>query len=219
MRGVSIIFLLLASGGASVAVAQSSSLYGAPLQRTALSLDVTSWTYQPVPTPRELTLHDIVTIIVDEKARAFSQGDLTRRRNANLNAALVDWIRLDGLDIKTAPQAEGDPRTQGTLTSQFRAQNTLESRDNLQLRIAAEVVDIRPNGNLVLEARREIINNEERWKYALSGIVRREDVLPNNTVISEDIAGMRLEKLEDGQIRDGYKRSWLMRILDRYSPF
>ncbi len=198
---------------------QSSSLYGAPIARAPLTLETTSWFFQPAPPPREIQIHDIITIVVDEKARTFSQGDLQRRRNANLAAALTDWIKFEGTSLKPAPMSDGDLKATGTLTSQFRAQNTLDSRDNLQMRIAGEVVDIRPNGNLVIEAHREITNNEERWRYAITGIVRREDVLPNNTILSEDIAEMRLDKVESGQIRDGYKRSWAMRLLDRYGPF
>lgn len=206
-------------GLAQPAQAQSSSLYGAPLNRAPLTLEATSWFFEPAPPPREIQLQDIITVMVDEKSRTFSQGDLQRRRNANLAAALTDWIRFEGTSLKPAPMTDGDLKATGTLTSQFRAQNTLDARDNLQLRIAATVVDIRPNGNLVIEAHREIGNNEESWHYALAGIVRREDVLPNNTVLSEDVAELRIDKYETGQIRDGYKRSWAMRLLDKYGPF
>lgn len=209
--------LLLAGNGACWG--QSSSLYGAPESRPALTLGNTSWSYQKLPPPRELQLHDLVTVIVNEKSRTYSQGDLQRRRNANLDATLKDWIRLEGLSIKPDAQSEGDPRIQGQLTSQVRAQNLMEARDNLQFTIAATVVDIRPNGNIVLEAHRRIDNNEERWEYFLTGIVRREDILPNNTIQSEDIADLQIQKLESGQIRDGYKRSWLMRLMDRFAPF
>lgn len=203
----------------SPAVGQSSSLFGAPESRAPLTLGSTSFSYQKLPPPRELQLHDLVTVLVNEKSRTYSQGDLQRRRNANLDATLKDWIRLEGLSIKPDVQAEGDPRVQGQLTSQVRAQNLMEARDNLQFTIAATVVDIRPNGNIVLEAHRRIDNNEERWEYFLTGIVRREDILPNNTVLSEDVADLQIQKLESGQVRDGYKRSWMMKLLDRFSPF
>ena len=61
--------------------------------------------------------------------------------------------------------------------------------------------------------------NEEIWEQSLSGIVRRDDVLPNNTVLSEDIAELRIMKREVGSVRDGYRRGWFLRILDRYQPF
>ena len=53
----------------------------------------------------------------------------------------------------------------------------------------------------------------------MSGIVRREDVLPNNTILSEDVAELNIEKVETGHVRDGYKRGWLLRWLDNVGPF
>jgi flagellar L-ring protein precursor FlgH len=95
----------------------------------------------------------------------------------------------------------------------------LETRDSLKFRIAARIVDIRPNGNLVIEAHRQIRNNEEVWQQSLTGIIRREDVLPNNTVLSEDIAELQIDKREIGHVREGYRRGWLTRFYDRYAPF
>ena len=81
------------------------------------------------------------------------------------------------------------------------------------------MVDIRPNGNLVIEGRRTIRNNNEVWEQALTGVIRAGDVMPNNTVLSENIAEMRVYKREAGNVRDGYRRGWLMKWLDAYQPF
>ena len=50
----------------------------------------------------------------------------------------------------------GDPRIKGQLDSQFKTEADTSTNDSLTFRIAAQVVDIRPNGNLVIEARSEI---------------------------------------------------------------
>ena len=54
----------------------------------------------------------------------------------------------------------------------------MELRDALTFRIAAAVVDIRPNGNLVIEARREIRINEEVWMQSLTGVIDRKSIGP-----------------------------------------
>ena len=128
-------------------------------------------------------------------------------------------VQLDGLSLKKAPQASGDPTVNGTLQSQLRAQAELETRDAMKFSIQARVVDIRPNGHMVLEAHQTISNNEEQWDRALTGVVRPEDVLPNNTVLSEKIAELSIQKREQGMIRDGYRRGWLFRLMDRYGAF
>lgn len=201
------------------AAAQSSSLFGAPDSRTPLTLEDASWLYIKVEPPREVRLYDIITIIVNEQAQMISEGDVQRRKQANLNAQLLDWVRLSGLDLKPAPQTDGDLVVQGNLQSRLQAQSDIETRDSLQFTIAATVVDIRPNGNLVIEAHRDIRNNEEVWEYSLTGIVRPEDVTPANTVLSEDVADLSIRKREKGSVYDGYRRGWLLRAMDRFSPF
>ncbi|NUQ63600.1 MAG: flagellar basal body L-ring protein FlgH [Pirellulales bacterium] len=203
----------------SVANAQSSSLYGSPDERRPLTLPTYSWTYQPTKEPREIKIHDLITVVVDEKSQVISEGEVDRRKKADLNMVLSDWLKLDGLDVKPAPQPNGDPTIGGSLDSKYRAEAELETRDAMKFRIASEVVDIRPNGTIVIEGHRMIRNNEEVWEMSLCGVVRPEDVLPNNTVLSENVADLRIHKREAGHIRDGYRRGWFLKWLDAYQPF
>lgn len=207
---------LIAAGEAK---AQSSSLFGDPSRRAPLTLAGTSWGYIEVQPPRELRLHDIVTVIVDEKSQLISEGEVNQRMQSNINAVLQQWMKLENGDLKPTPFNDGTPGIQAILNSQRRGQSELEARDGLKFSVAAEVVDIRPNGNLVLEAHKEIKNNEDVWNYSLTGIVRPQDVLPNNTVISEDLAELRIFKRETGMVRDGYRRGWLLKLIDEYRPF
>ena len=89
----------------------------------------------------------------------------------------------------------------------------------MKFRISARVVDIRPNGHLVLEAHETVHQNEDTWERSISGIIRPEDVLPNNTVLSEDIAELQIFKRERGHVRDGYRRGWLYLLIDKYGLF
>ncbi len=86
-------------------------------------------------------------------------------------------------------------------------------------RVAAEIVEIRPNGNLYLEANWNIENNDERWRIFLSGEVRRESIQPDRTVASDTIINLNIVKKEEGQVRDGYARGWFNLLYDKYKPF
>ena len=59
---------------------------------------------------------------------------------------------------------------------------------------------------------------DENVRIKTDGAVRPEDVLPNNTVLSENVAELRIIKRESGHVRDGYRRGFLTRFLDRFSP-
>jgi flagellar L-ring protein FlgH len=179
-----------------------------------------SWYEVPLPPPKEVKVNDIITIRVDTGARVSESAQLQRRRTSQYDAILNDWITLEGLRaIRPAPQSEGDQRVQGNLNQLNRVTGQLDTTESLKFEIAATVAAVLPNGNIVLEAHRTIENNNEQWLHSLSGVCRREDIGPNNVVLSKDIANLRVKKSELGQIRDSYKRGWLTKWWDQFSPF
>jgi flagellar L-ring protein precursor FlgH len=210
---------LVVALSAKTAAAQSSSLYGPPGLRPPLTLANNSWFYLAVPPVREIQMNDLITVLVTESTQVLSEGNIQRRTQSNIDANLQNFVKFQHFDLKPTAETDGDPRIRGTLNSQLRTTSQLETQDSVKFKIAARVVDIRPNGTLVLEAHKTLRNNNEIWEQSLTGIVRREDVLPNNTVMSEDIYELMIYKREDGQIRDSYRRGWLLKALDRYKPF
>jgi flagellar L-ring protein precursor FlgH len=178
-----------------------------------------SWTYAPPPPMRNYRLQDIITIRVDELARARADGTSQVRKNTLYDAVLMDWIAFRNGDLGTDSQATGDPRINGQTNQLYRANSTLDTRETMAFNVAARIVDIQPNGNLVLEARKTIWLNDNRWETALSGICRAQDIGVDNVVLSRDLLDLQIRKNEEGQLRDGYKRGWLTRWIDEFNPF
>lgn len=200
-------------------MAQSSSMLGDPELRGPLRQSDVSYGYIEVEPPKELRIHDLITVMVDESAQVLSEGEMDRKKKADGKFSLEDWIVFDGFAVIPDPQSKGDPKITGKMENKYRAEGELETRESMRFRIACEIVDIRPNGTLVLEGRRFIQANSEQWELSLTGVARPEDILPNNTVLSEDLASLRIHKREAGHVRDGYRRGWLLKIFDRYQPF
>lgn len=201
--------------------AQNNSLLG-PFDQMpdSTSLQGMSWGYVQPPLPRSIVKNDIVMVTVNELSQVTSEGDLQRRKNALYDAVLNDWVILDAFRaIRPAPQTSGDPRIQGQINQLFRAQGEMETREQITLSVAARVVDLRPNGQLVLEAHKTVRNNNEVWEVSLSGVCRAEDVNENNMILSERIYGLEIYKREMGHVRDSYRRGAVSRFLDRLSPF
>jgi len=209
----------------SAAFAQDASLLLAPpgqQQGGHLTLENSSFMYRKLPPNsqhRELQINDIITVLVDYRSSMISEGDAEARKTTSLNAVLADWLAFDGKDIFPAPQGRGNPRINGSLSSQYRAESEMELRDALTFRIAAAVVDIRPNGNLVIEARREICVNEEIWMQSLTGEISRSSIVPDRTVRSDEVHGIRITKNNHGFVKDAYTRGWFTRWYDKWKPF
>ena len=204
---------------AADASAQSGSLYKKAARNRPLTAKEASFIYQELEPPKEFRLHDIVIVSVDENTRVLSEGEMEGKKKANGSMTLSDWIGIHGWSIRPDPQTAGDPTVAGKVENKYKSDGELETRESLKLTIACTVVDIRPNGLLVLEGHRSIHVNNEQWEVSLGGMVRAEDILPNNTVLSEDVAKMRLIKREAGHVRDRYRRGWLQKWLDKYQPF
>jgi flagellar L-ring protein FlgH len=216
---LAIILFLIAFGLPADLLAQSSSLFAQPDQRRGITLAEYSWTYQKPVEPHPIRLHDIITVTVAEKSVVISEGQMDRKKKAYGDLKLPNWILFKGLSIIPDPQTAGTPHVRGEVDNKVQSQANLQTKDSMQLQIACNVVDLRPNGNLIIEGRRTIKNNEDTWEYSLNGEIRAEDVLPNNSVMSTNVSNLRLVKREEGHVRDGYRRGWLLEWLDKYQPF
>ncbi|MBN2580177.1 MAG: flagellar basal body L-ring protein FlgH [Pirellulales bacterium] len=184
-----------------------------------MTLENYSWTYLKPVEPQPIRLHSLVTVMVNEMSVFISEGQMDRKKKAHGDLKLPDWILLKGFSVIPDPQSKGEPHVRGEVDNKMRSQANLETRDELKFKMACEVVDIRPNGVMVLEGRRTIMNNDEVWEYTLTGEIESRDILPDNTVRSENISNLRLFKREKGHVRDGYRRGWMLQWLDRYQPF
>jgi flagellar L-ring protein precursor FlgH len=178
-----------------------------------------SWTYMPPPPRRTFRLQEIVTIRVDELARVRAEGQAEARRNMFYDALLADWVALSAGKLRPAREPEGDPRINGLSNQQFRSNAMLNSRESVAFTIAARVVDIQPNGNLVLEANKTVWINDNQFETSLTGICRAQDIAPDNVVLSRDLLDLHIRKNEKGQLRDSYKRGWLTRWISEFNPF
>lgn len=189
-------------------------------QEAGVPLSGVSWTYEPPARSRVYQRYDIVTIRVDEISRALAEGNIEARRNTLYDALLKDWIKLEGLNkVRPAQQEDGDPRVQGSTNQLYRADASMETRESLSFNIAARIVDIRPNGDLVLEARKSIRINDNVFETALTGICRPTDIAADNVVLSRDLLDLQITKMDQGRLRDNYARGWFTRWFDTLNPF
>ena len=85
--------------------------------------------------------------------------------------------------------------------------------------MTAEIVDVRPNGLLVLEARREIVNDGESQIITLGGICRPEDVDANNQVLSHRVADAVVKKETAGELRNTAEKGVFAKLIDMIFAF
>jgi flagellar L-ring protein FlgH len=163
---------------------------------------------------RARNVNDIVTIIVSEQASAVSTGVTKTQRSSSANA---------GITSAAGPLAVPG-RLADLLTvngnNQLNGQGTTSRITTLTTTITARVVDVLPNGFLVVEGSKTVLVNSENQVVTLRGVVRPYDLSRANTVLSESVAEMELKINGRGVVNDAVRRpNILYRILLGALPF
>jgi len=163
---------------------------------------------------RASRVDDVVTIIVSENVSSVAAGATTTSRKTSATSnitslagpksatgALANLLGLSG-DQEIA----GSGQTSRTMT--------------VSTTLSARVVDVRPNGTLVVEGTKEIGVNSEKQTILLHGLVRPEDLTTLNTVGSGSVGNLQIHVNGKGVVGDAIKRpNFLYRLLLGLLPF
>jgi len=178
-----------------------------------------SWIAVDKPRPKDVRVHDLVTIIVNEVSKHASKEDTKSEREYSVDAALKDWLRYSSGSLRPDKQPSGDPKIGFSYEREFEGKGDNKRSDTLSARIQAEVIDVMPNGNLILEATHKVVTNEEETVITLTGTCRSKDVGVDNTIISTQLARLDVRKHHKGIVRDANKRGLLSGLVDWLAIF
>src|SRR4051812_7917390 len=188
--------------------------------RSAKVADVSLFAVAP-PEPKTLKKRDQVTIIIREESTFSSDGTAEQKKSADFNAKLEEFIqlKLQNWEIQGGAVGASPPSIKASMARNFKGEGNVDRTDKFTARIQAEVVDVKPNGTMVLQARKRIKTDDEEQLFTLSGICRVEDISADNTILSTQLFDLDLEKKNKGQVRDATKRGWVPKLLDVLNPF
>jgi flagellar L-ring protein precursor FlgH len=85
--------------------------------------------------------------------------------------------------------------------------------------VAVQVIDVLPNGNLVIEGIRQVSFSKERQFATIRGIIRPMDVDFNNTISSSKVADARIDVVSEGALTTNQKKGWLKQLDEKISPY
>ena len=173
--------------------------------------------------PRKFKVHDIITVVVREESTSKTTADASQDKSVKLSADLKEWIKFHQNGtmriIPDAGIAANNPKIDVSAGRNVENEGEANTKDSFLTKIAATVIDVKPNGNLVIEAMSHVEHNEENITLTLTGTVSPTSVTSDNTVASSNVAHLTVTKKTEGVVRDGQKRGWLLKLLDMVSPF
>lgn len=159
-------------------------------------------------------LHDVISIVVTESLAASTDGQVKNSRSSNATSGLTSLFgalkasnalqNLVGMNAASGLSAQGQSTTNSSLATTF----------------GGEVVDVLPNGMLVVQATRQLTFSQQTQVIKLRGLVRPEDVSAQNQVLSTAMTDLELEVTGRGIVNDStYRQNPLVRVLERLLIF
>jgi flagellar L-ring protein precursor FlgH len=159
-------------------------------------------------------IHDVVSIVVVESLAASTDGQVKNVRASNASSSISALFgalkasnslhNLVGQNSSSGLTAQGQSTTNSSLSTTF----------------GGEVVDVLPNGMLVVQATRQLTFSQQTQIIKLRGLVRPEDVSAQNQVLSNAMTDLELEVTGKGIVSDStYRQNPLVRWLERLLVF
>ena len=161
---------------------------------------------------RARSVNDLVTIRVVENIEGAGAADSALDKTSKAAAGVTQMFGAE----KALPSAVDPTNLVGASSgTQFKGSGATSRSGTLSATITARVMEVLPNGDLVLEGAREIEINGDRQMVVLTGVARPRDVSDQNVVLSPKIGQLRIRYFGRGLMKDNLKPGWLIRVLNK----
>jgi len=156
---------------------------------------------------RARAVGDILTVRLVERTRASKSASANAKRETDLNIGLPDGSPI------------GKPVFLGSADYGFDGGGGAEQSNRLFGDITVSVVEVRANGVLVVRGQKVVRVNRGDEYVNLTGLVRPEDIGPDNSVPSTRVADARIAYSGVGEVASQSRQGWLMRLLNYFTPY
>ena len=159
---------------------------------------------------RAMRPHDLVSVVVSENLAASTDGTVKNSRASNASSQVSSLF--GPLHASSALQNLVDQNSSAGLN----AQGTSTTNSSLSTILGGQVIEVLPNGMLVIEAVRQVEFSQQTQTIVLRGIVRPEDISQENRILSTAISSLELEVRGKGIITDyTHRPNIVVRLLQR----
>ena len=169
---------------------------------------------------RARTLGDILTVVIEIDEEAEIRNRTNRTRDASEGLSIPNFFGLASLAEDVLPSGGTlNPAIEANSTSTNSGDGNIRREEKLTLQVAATVVNILPNGHMVITGSQEVRVNHELRDLQVAGIIRPEDISRRNTITYEKIADARVIYGGRGVISDIQQPRYGQKILDTILPY
>lgn len=166
---------------------------------------------------RASRLGDVLTILVTESSSTNRTAETNLKKDSNNNFNLANLF--GNTHFLGGSSNGGRAKLDYTGNNEQKATGDIARTDNVTASIPARVVKVLDNGLLVVEGRRAVVVNDETQTLAFSGVVRPEDITPDNKVLSTQVADAEVTVVGKGDLADMQHPGILQTIFNFFKIF
>jgi flagellar L-ring protein precursor FlgH len=168
--------------------------------------------------PKTFKPGDLLTVIIREQRTWEADANLETKKKFNIKSEIDAFLRpIDG-GFGAATFRRGKPNVDYSLDQKYKTEGDATREDRLTTRLAVRIIDVKPNGTLVLEGRAKVTHDDEVSSITLTGLCRKEDVTADNTILSTQMADKVVTIDNEGALRSASSRGWLHKLMDLLRP-
>jgi flagellar L-ring protein precursor FlgH len=145
---------------------------------------------------------DSLTIVINESSSASRTATGSNSKSGSNTLSAGTGI----FDFLAAASAKG--------SDSFKSDGSLSNKNNVSGKITVQVVEVKPNGNMVISGTQTIVQNTDTHKITLTGVVRKDDITVDNTVTSSQVADAQLRFDGKGPLNSKQRQGILTQIFN-----
>jgi flagellar L-ring protein precursor FlgH len=171
--------------------------------------------YSQLPQARDWAAEDLIQIVVVEQSTEKIDQRRQLEKEGVAQAEVAEFSSFDFGAFTFSPTTSAQlPGVEIGAEKEFEGQGRYQRKDEMSDRFTAKVVEVKPNGNLVVEAR--VVRNwsGDQTEITLTGVVNPKWITANDAVLSTQIADLKIDKNHSGPVEGTTQRGVLAEVLD-----
>lgn len=168
--------------------------------------------------PKARHVGDLLTVLIVESASSSREASTKTGKKTSTSGQLS----ITHPNIDNAPSSWTNisiPKWGVDAQRGFEGGGEMKNEEKITTTISARVMEVLPNGNLLIEGKRSLTVMGEDMQYILTGTVRPSDVSRENTVRSTSIADLSVQYSSTGPITKSQKKGVFDTLVDFINPF
>jgi len=175
---------------------------------------------------KDLQIGDILQVNIEESLKNNSKNsrDLGKTNTTQLGGGIA--VPVKGFTPSNAVNSTIAKINNGigigfntSSSNTFKGSSSSKVDEKFSTIVSVVITQIYQNGNYFIKGTKELLINNQKQKIAISGIIRPYDISPTNTVLSSQIANLKILYRKDGDENDSLNKSWGTKVIEAIWPF